>query len=83
MSTTQNANREFLSEFVEDPEAFFEINGGPLYAALDDFQKKHPIGVLGLLAKNRSFCEQLLFNATSNGHASVFENQLPVLLLHE
>lgn len=83
LSNTQNANREFLSEFIEDPEAFFEVKGRPLYVALDDFQKEHPIGVLGLLAKNRSFCEQLLFNPTSNGHPSVFENKLPVLLLHE
>lgn len=83
LSTTQNANREFLSEFIDDPDAFIDIQGDPLYAALDEYQRAHPIGVLGLLAKNRSFCEQLLFNPTSNGHASVFENQLPILLLHE
>lgn len=83
LNAIQLANREFLNEFIEDPEAFDEIHGGALYAALDEYQQKHPIGVLGLLAKNRSFCEQLLFNPISNGHASVFENQLPVLLLHE
>ena len=83
LSDTQNANRAFLLEFIEDPEAFYEIQGRPLYAALDEYQKDHPVGILGLLAKNRTFCEQLLFHPTSNGHASVFENQLPVLLLHE
>ncbi|MDC7997468.1 universal stress protein [Gilvibacter sediminis] len=83
LSAIQNANREFLNEFIEDPQAFAEIKGGALYAALDEYQQQNPIGILGLLAKNRSFCEQLLFKPTSNGHASVFENQLPVLLLHE
>ncbi|WP_435579936.1 universal stress protein [Gilvibacter sp.] len=83
LNAIQNANREFLNEFIEDPQAFTEIKGGALYAALDEYQQQHPIGILGLLAKNRSFCEQLLFKPTSNGHASVFENQLPVLLLHE
>lgn len=83
LNEIQSANREFLSEFVEDSEAFYELKGAPLDAALADYQQNHPIGILSLLAKNRSFCEQLLFKATRTGKCSLFDRKLPVLLLHE
>ncbi len=82
LNETQIDNKELLEDFLEDSaHKSHKVHHENLELALSQYVVKSPADVLILMAKNRSFCENLLQRDSAPQRDLI--KQTPILLLHE
>lgn len=82
LSPDQNANKEFLDDYLNEVEhSFHFLTGTKLEAAVQCFTESRDIEMIAMVAKNLNFFQRVLFRPTVEEIS--YHTKVPFLVLHE